>query len=294
MGDKDAYAPGSKRTCTPAAGSKRLLGSYAGAMLAQPHNQSCDPEEPEGSSQGRHRDDAKRRRHKEFVKNLDALLPEAYRSIPVKNCAGRRSLGSEGRSLHDVLVDTIQCLKAMRPRGEAGGADEHTPAHSEALGREVSGAALRDGLMSSHSLAVMELEMPSWTITSLNPAAKELLGETPWASSEGQCLVNALVHWEDVSILQNMWLEAQSASKTFDPTSAGPPQADDSSRRKIRFSRYHLHDPVQVVSAEAKERHGEEVSSDAYMPLEQASSSSPSSSSSFFHSVIFVFEIFVS
>jgi hypothetical protein len=148
--------------------------------------------------------------------------------------------------------------------------------------------------MSSHSLAVMELEMPSWTITSLNPAAKELLGETPWASSEGQCLVNALVHWEDVSILQNMWLEAQSASKTFDPTSAGPPQAHDSSRRKIRFSRYHLHDPVQVVSAEAKERHGEEVSSDAYMPLEQASSSSPSSSSSFFSSVIFVLENFVS
>ena len=118
MGDKDAYAPGSKRTCTPAAGSKRLLGSYAGAMLAQPHNQSCDPEEPEGSSQGRHRDDAKRRRHKEFVKNLDALLPEAYRSIPVKNCAGRRSLGSEGRSLHDVLKDTIDCIKALRACGE--------------------------------------------------------------------------------------------------------------------------------------------------------------------------------
>jgi hypothetical protein len=285
--DEGSYA--AKRTCAPS--------SYASAMLAQPHKQSCEPEEPEGISRGRHREDAKRRLHKEFVKNLDALLPEAFRSIPVKNCAGRRSLGSEGRSLHDVLVDTIQCLKAMKPRDVAGDADEHTPAHSVALGSEVSGAAMRDALMSSHSLAVMELEMPSWTITSLNPGAKELLGDTPWASSEGQCLLNALVHWEDVSTLQNMWLEAQSAGKNFDPTSAGPPQADDSSSRKVRFSRYHLHDPVQVVSAEVKERHGEEVSSDAYIPQERAASSSSSSSpsSSFASSVIFFcHQVFVS
>ena len=38
---------------------------------------------------------------------------------------------------------------------------------------------------------------------------QELLGETPWGSCEGQSLANSLVHWEDVSILENMWLEAQ-------------------------------------------------------------------------------------
>jgi hypothetical protein len=36
----------------------------------------------------------------------------------------------------------------------------------------VSGTTIRDGLMSSHSLAVMELDMPGWTVSSLNPAAK--------------------------------------------------------------------------------------------------------------------------
>ena len=43
----------------------------------------------------------------------------------------------------------------------------------------------------------------------LQKKKQELLGETPWGSCEGQSLANALVHWEDMSILENMWLEAQ-------------------------------------------------------------------------------------
>jgi hypothetical protein len=47
------------------------------------------------------------------------------------------------------------------------------------------------------------------TTTHTHIVTQELLGETPWGSCEGQSLANSLVHWEDVSILENMWLEAQ-------------------------------------------------------------------------------------
>ena len=262
-------------------GSDPALVSFADATLHQ--GQSCGSEEPEGSrARGICRKE-KRQLQKQNVNTLDALLPDAFRSNPVKNCAGRRSMGSEGRSLHDVLVDTIQCLKSMRAHDQSvdancGGptiANEQTHAQTES--RQVTPEMMRDGLMSSRSLAVMELEMPSWTVISLNPAAKDLFGDTPWGSCEGQCLANSIVHFEDMPILENMWLEAQRSSKTYahaimtaaEPMQSRPrktaPYAPPSEKSTIRFSRYFLNDPIQ-------ETHGGGVSSDAYVALERAAS----------------------
>ena len=100
------------------------------------------------------------------------MLPDTYRSQRVRNGAGRRSLGVEGRSLQDVLVDTVKCLRAMRARDEGGDADAGSPTNEDEQTPHLNGATLSAGLMSSHSLAVMELDMPGWTVSSLNPAAK--------------------------------------------------------------------------------------------------------------------------
>jgi len=174
-------------------------------------------------------------------------------------------------------------LKSMRAHDQSvdancGGptiANEHTHAQTES--RQVTPEMMRDGLMSSRSLAVMELEMPSWTVISLNPAAKDLFGDTPWGSCEGQCLANSIVHFEDMPILENMWLEAQRSSKTYahaimtaaEPMQSRPrktaPYAPPSEKSTIRFSRYFLNDPIQ-------ETHGGGVSSDAYVALERAAS----------------------
>eukprot|EP00802_Teleaulax_amphioxeia_P012732 Tamp_12777.p1 GENE.Tamp_12777~~Tamp_12777.p1 ORF type:complete len:249 (-),score=15.15 Tamp_12777:1032-1778(-) len=178
------------------AGSDVAQYSYANMMLvsdreacARPLDGTAPLADREGNARNISRKE-KRCQQKQVVITLDSLLPDAFRSNPVKNCAGRRSLGNEGRSLHDVLVDAIQCLKAIRARDQTGGVratheaetgtdagittsdGETKPSQTEASAREVTPDMLRDGLLSSHSLAVIELEMPSWTVASLSPGAK--------------------------------------------------------------------------------------------------------------------------
>jgi len=85
-----------------------------------------------------------------------------------------------------------------------------------------------------------------------------------------------MVHFHDMPILENMWQEAQSVSNRLKagayaphaPPFEVPPQDDGLSTKTIRFSRYHFHTAISI----AKERNGEEVSSDAYPPLEITSS----------------------
>ena len=175
--------------------------------------------------------------------------------------------GSSMRGLHANTCSNTQRAqqRSLGMEGRSANEDEHTPWNTGRL----SGPMIRDGLMSSRSLAVMELEMPSWTVLSLNLAAEGLLGDTPWGSCQGQCLVNSIVHSHDVSILEDLWSEAQSASK---PYAQGPPQAANTSRRTIRFSTYRSHDPVSVTVS-VKGRHGDKVSSDVEVSTETAASS---------------------
>jgi hypothetical protein len=259
-----------KKHLTP---KSKDMGGHKHDHHASAHNHEHHVDKNWASSErkhDRHAESQQRRRQKDLVVALDKLLPDTYHSDCVKDCGGRRSLGMEGRSLHDVLSDTTKCLRAMRTRDEGGDADAGSPSTQDepTHAGHLSSAAIRDGLMSSYSLAVMELEMPSWTVLSLNPAAKELLGDTPWGSCEGQCLVNSFVHCHDVSILEDLWSEAQSVSKTHDPPSQGPPQGANTSRRTIRFSTYHSHDPVLV-----KRRHGENVASEVDVSMERDASS---------------------
>ena len=56
----------------------------------------------------------RRKLGKALVQKLDATLPQHYSSQPTLNGAGGRSLGSKGRSLHDVLTDAIKVVQAAR------------------------------------------------------------------------------------------------------------------------------------------------------------------------------------
>ena len=80
-----------------------------------------------------------------------------------------------------------------------------------------------------------------------------------------------------MSILENMWLEAQGVSNgpnggAYAPPSEVPPQADGPSTKTIRLSRYHLHNTFPAT----KERNREEVSSEAHVHLESTSLGGPS------------------
>jgi len=66
---------------------------------------------------------ARRKNQGDLVRALDAVLPEAFRRGMSFNGAGSRALGITGRSLHDVLEDSILTVAwlraAKRPRVEA-------------------------------------------------------------------------------------------------------------------------------------------------------------------------------
>jgi hypothetical protein len=158
-----------------------------------------------------------RQRQNALVFELDVLLPEEFRTKEVKNGAGsHRSLGTSGRSLFAVLADTVECLKVLRAR-------ERDKVKSRQASRLASLPAwvppplaidddtLREGMRSSHFLALMEVDMPGWTIENLNTGAQELLGRPPWVDSRMQCLVNTLVHRNDVLPLQEMWQQSLTA-----------------------------------------------------------------------------------
>jgi hypothetical protein len=110
-----------------------------------------------------------------------------------------------------------------------------------------------------------------------------------------------------MSILENMWLEAQSVStgpngeylhsrpngwayaapsEVLTPPFKVPPQDDGPSTKTIRFSRYLFHNTVSIGKerngeevSSGKERKGEEVSSGASVPLERTSSGGASAGS---------------
>ena len=53
---------------------------------------------------------------KELVRQLDMVLPKEFRRGMSVNGAGGRSLGITGRSLHDVLEDTVMAVARLRGR----------------------------------------------------------------------------------------------------------------------------------------------------------------------------------
>ena len=154
-----------------------------------------------------------RRKQKELVGIIDALLPEDVRAKASHNCAGERALGTEGRSLHDVLEDTVKCLRQIERTQGKGALARYHPSRRQPPPLAIDDLSLQQGFFSAHDMAVFEVELPEWVIRATNPGAKLLFGETPWGGADGQCLLNGLVYGEDVSVVESMWQAIQSEKR---------------------------------------------------------------------------------
>ena len=91
----------------------------------------------------------RRRRQKELVAQLDELLPSSQRRTLSKNGAGvRRSMGTGGRTLHDILHDAVCLVRSIRsPDPDAhhsSSSTEQTPAPA-ASPKSPEGVATQEG-----------------------------------------------------------------------------------------------------------------------------------------------------
>ena len=71
-------------------------------------------------------------------------------------------------------------------------------------GAQLDADAFRLSIMASHSLMAIEVSLPDWSITRVNPGASTFFGSMPSLELTGQCLLNSYVHYDDVSVLQQL------------------------------------------------------------------------------------------
>jgi hypothetical protein len=149
-----------------------------------------------------------RKLFKELLVSLDLVLPEEFRSCARPNGAGLRSLGTAGRSMHDVLSDVLRAVASQRAELD------------------------RKNMLRSHGSIVLEVEMPGLNITSKSPGAELFFKDTPWGSLEGQSLTDFL-QLEDVEYMNDMWCSRPSSatlpSIPSNPASPRTPSSPSSS-----------------------------------------------------------------
>jgi hypothetical protein len=180
---------------------------------------------------------AQRARQTKLAVQLDSMLPARAKGEKSANGAGGRSVGTEGRSMQDVLTDTIEHLRNLRAgrdsfsrtcepskawqgflkeskqggRPMTGSFETSVLTSADELDVRLDGSIFRHIMQSSRALAQFEVAMPGWTVTSVNPGARALLGNFPFIEMVGQCLLNGIVHEEDIDKLEGLWMEAHAA-----------------------------------------------------------------------------------
>ena len=196
----------------------------------------------------------KRELQRRLIASLDHVLPPGAKRHTTVNGAGGRALGVSGRSLHNVLEDVLRFLRTLlkrkaRQRPAASDVDATTAGGGLPSARAIPGVpggaqldddAFRLSIMASHSLVAIEVSLPDWSITRVNPGASAFFGSMPPVELTGQCLLNSFVHYDDVSDLQQLW--AAAIARTSD---AGNPI-------RIRLLRCQpIHDDVTTSEAGA-------------------------------------------
>ena len=145
---------------------------------------------------------------KSLLVELDALLPQSFRSKPARNGAGARAMVRGGRSMNDVLSDIAQLIKHTKSHPPPALPPSSSPA-----------AAVSDGLPEeailfyAHGLLCVEVEMgaqQSWKISRLGLGASRFWGAAPWGTSIGHSL-SQLVHRKDFDKLEGLRQECCSA-----------------------------------------------------------------------------------
>jgi hypothetical protein len=123
-----------------------------------------------------------------MLAHLDEILPKTFQSSPSPNGAGGRAVGAQGRSLHDVLNDTVRYLKHFKQE-----------ALHKAHGVERA-EAVKGSLTSAKSVLCVEVEGgkgDSCTITGLGEGAKSFFKHSPWGDARGHSLAH-FIRCEDL------------------------------------------------------------------------------------------------
>ena len=129
-----------------------------------------------------------RRNVNKMLAHLDEILPKTFQSSPSPNGAGGRAVGAQGRSLHDVLNDTVRYLQHFKQE-----------ALHKAHGVERA-EAVKGSLTSAKSLLCVEVEGgkgDSCTITGLGEGAKSFFKHSPWGDARGHSLAH-FIRCEDL------------------------------------------------------------------------------------------------
>eukprot|EP00960_Hanusia_phi_P061838 764954-Hanusia_phi.AAC.2 len=145
---------------------------------------------------------------KQLLSRLDAALPDESRRLVGKG-QGKRSLGSEGRSLLNILEDTVDYLRRCqreeqnraRAMREVGGVARDTSVHE----------LMRPGLLSSRSLVAFEVDLVTLRVRAVSSLVEELYTNSDFGSPLGRSL-RETIHPEDAHVLQQMKIQAQSTS----------------------------------------------------------------------------------
>ena len=162
-------------------------------------------------------------RQNQLITQLDSILPA--KGSKSANGAGKRSLGAAGRSLQNVLLDTIENVRSWHAC-KAEDASEETMLYlaEEAplsAGVNVHSSIFRDSIQSSHALAALEISMPGWTVLSANPGARHFFSGLPFMDIAGQCLLNGFVHADDEGQLELLWARACAGSRGGGKSASG-------------------------------------------------------------------------
>ena len=168
---------------------------------------------------------------KALLKALDGALPRENRSAPVKNCAGTRSLGDKGRSLHNVLADTVSAVRRLVKDEDADAGpmtEQFRPFQHPLLDTHTIG----ESLFASRDMFVLEVSMPGWSVVRLGEGAKEFYRKSPFGDMHRQSL-NNLMDWEDIPNILSVWEEMRSPG--FPAHRSGQRTADV---RLIYFNKY--------------------------------------------------------
>lgn len=153
-----------------------------------------------------------------LLAHLESLLPDEYRSVAKRNGAGaRRAMGASGRSLTDVLNDTILVVSDIRnsPRlglrcDSVGTRHGARPAAVVAIPEDGS---LQQMLVASGSILGVEVEMggeQDWIICNDRGRCAERMWRcAPWgACTEGHSFTHLIDH-ADFLAVDIMWKQLQ-------------------------------------------------------------------------------------
>ena len=154
------------------------------------------------------------RRHRQtvLVTQLEELLPSSARRSLSKNGAGvKRSVGTDGRTMHDILQDAlclvrdIRSLEAgsspapcvRRADDRRGGPIEQDESNSSSL------APAREALLFAKGMMIIEVDFATHNICSLSAGAKDFFACSPFGSVEGFSLQH-LLHIDDIASYEDM------------------------------------------------------------------------------------------